>query len=372
MFKKIVNFIILTAVIMAFTIEAPVHKTSALNKSILQNKIIILDAGHGLGNTNTYAGYDEQAAMLKLAQKIKNILEAYGATVYMTRSGQNDVSLPVRAAMINKWALQAVRDSQEKANATQNEINEIDRLLSITQKIINSPETYAPVYMNYPFDYTYTQKITPEWQKIFEYQNNAAVRDNFLVISLHSDSSEKPVDTSIQGATVYYSSNNYEYNMNYYTGYSNEQRSYYFGEHLLNGIEKLGIRKRRTEPECFFIIREHNLPCVLVENGFHTNAQDRAKLSDDSFLEKLALVYADTVAGYFTEYENLPQSQILEKPEQHYISRSFTVYKEPSFTSDKVASFSPQTITIYATTENGWALISTHAGKYWAYIDKDF
>ena len=367
MFKRILKIFIAAINIIALAVifvSSPVIQAEASAENALHGKIVILDAGHGLGSSNIYAGYDEQVTMLKLANKIKRNLESYGITVYMTRPAQYNVHLSVRAAAINIWALQEVKKVRP------NDAGEIDRLIKIMQNIIDDYEKYAPVYMNYPFDYAFKRKIHTDLQKVFEYQDHPVIRDKFLVISLHSDATAQPIDTSINGATAFHISNNFKYNPrgSYYGNYSNEDRSRKFGNKLLDNIDKLGIRKREVRHSALFILREHNLPAVLIENGFHTNDHDRDKLSDDAFLDRLALVYADTISAYFTEISPLPEYQMLETPEQQHIATPFSIYRRPSFASEKITTYSPQTVIIRARTADGWALISTSHGRYWVYI----
>ena len=286
----------------------------------LHGRIVILDAGHGEENPNTYEGYFEHIAMLALAEKIKPILESRGAVVYMTRETDRDVELPVRTAMINKWALTTVRDlrraalsglSEADAAAKMlNEIAEIDALMEAVQSIMDDPKKNAAIYMNYPFDYRYSREIHPLWRKVFEYEDDVDIRTRFLVISLHSNATPLPINTSENGAEAYYITNDLVRNMYYYTGYSNIELNSYFAEQILDNIDALGIKKREASGYYYHILRENNLPCVLVENGFHTNAGDRAKLSDDAFLNELAMVYADTIWDYFIWLGPLRDAQL--------------------------------------------------------------
>ena len=292
MLKKTMCFII-AAVLTAALVIIPAEAADGE----LRGKTIILDAGHGLWNSNVYAGYDEQVAMLKLALKIKPILESHGATVLMTRPDEKNISVYARAAKVNIWALQAVK------NVKQSEADEIDRLIAIMQSIIDDPEKNAAIYMNYPFDYDFERKIHPDLKKVFEYENHAAIRDNFLMISLHSNATGTPINASVSGANAFYMSNSHDWMKNYYTAYSYEKYSTNFAQKALDNIDNLGIKKRATEPACYVVIREHNVPAVLIENGFHTNDADRAKLLDDNFLDKLAEAYANAVIAYFSEIE---------------------------------------------------------------------
>ena len=264
----------------------------------LEGRIIVLDAGHGYGNSPGFAGYEEHASMLTLSHYIKPLLEARGATVVLTRPTTADVSLPVRVATINHLSLEVLREARLEYNPAYN-THEIDRLIGIMQNIIRNYELYAPIYFNFPFDDTHTRVIHPDLERIFELQTDPVVRDVFLVISLHSNATPRPIDTTIHGADAYVITLEMARSRNYFLYYSNERRSRYFSSILLNNIHRLGIRRRGISGGNWFMIREHNLPGALVENGFHTNDHDRALLLCNEFLQRLAVAYEDAIVGYF-------------------------------------------------------------------------
>jgi N-acetylmuramoyl-L-alanine amidase len=283
----------------------------ALSSHVLRGKVIILDAGHGAETTNFYRGYDEQVAMLALAFKIKPLLEAHGATVHMTRSTPANVMLSVRAAMTNIWSLEALkRDMVQNAadfDGISEAISEIDRLINIMGLVITNPQFYESVFFNTPFSPSVS--IHPDLEKIFELQSDPVISDNFLFISLHSNATATPINTAVHGADVFHISNNHNRLTEYYTNYSHVEQSIAFGEIILNHIHNTGIHRQMVRPANFFVIREHNLPAVLVENGHHTNPADRAKLMDDEFLDELALAYLDAIYEFFSG-DNAPMSQI--------------------------------------------------------------
>ena len=291
--------------VIAILIIAVAAQVKAESYLPLQGRVIILDPGHGIGADNVYRGYSEQTQMLILARKIRTELEARGATVHMTRETGANVLLSVRTALMNKWSLEAIREARVaelleaplmRRQVLQNQINELDRLLSILRKIIRNPEVYAPVYMNTPFDMTLTRRIHPQWRRLFEIQNDPLIRYNFLAISLHSNASSS---SRIHGADVFFSTNCNPRNRNYFANYSHSDNMAFFGDILLDSIQTIGIARRSVTPYHFFMIRENNLPSVLVENGFHTNARDRANLLNRNFLSRLAVVYANTIEQYF-------------------------------------------------------------------------
>ena len=283
----------------------------------LYGRVIILDAGHSERHSPAYADYVEHVVMLQFALMLKPLLEAQGATVHLTRSTAEDVPLPVRVAMINMWALEALRaarildlpeDGSLECNAgecdcevctTINDVEEIDRLRGIMQNIMDHSSTYAGIYMNSP--YRPGRRIHPDLKRIFELQDNPEIGNRFLVISLHSNATGRPINTSINGASAYYISGAHRNTSNYYAGYTYSDQSYHFGDTLLNLISEVGFRNRGMHVGNFFMIREHNVPGVLVENGFHTNTRDRTNLQDSVFLESLAESYLDAITIYFEE-----------------------------------------------------------------------
>ena len=279
-------------------------------------RIVVLDPGHGYGNTNVFQGYDEQVRMLALAHKIRPLLEAEGITVLMTRDTEENVLLPVRAAKINLWALEFIQEMKRgelefaeeeyEAQILQYQIHELDRLIGILHKIIDDPETYAGVYFNFPFDNTHSRQIHPELQRIFEFQDNQRLREQFLMISLHSNAPPNPIDTSINGADAFFVSNNLRIR-SYFANYTSVNQSAYFAERIIENIDTIGIRRGRAFGTNFLILRETNVPAVLVENGYHTNPEDREKLLCDIFLADLAVVYRDTILAYFDNISEAPE-----------------------------------------------------------------
>jgi N-acetylmuramoyl-L-alanine amidase len=324
MFRKVIVFLIVIILLSSFKIPA-----LASSSGILSGKVIILDAGHGAETTNFFRGYDEQVAMLSLANRIKPLLEAHGATVHLTRSTPANVLLSARAAMANIWSLNALKTSMKKNTADINniygELYEIDRLISVMTKIIQNPQEYESVYFNTPF--STSESIHPDLERIFELQSDPFIADNFLFISLHSNATAIPIDVAANGADVFHMSNDNPRMMDYYINYSHVEQSAAFGEILLDHIHDTGINRQKVSSANFFVIREHNLPAVLVENGHHTNAADRAKLMNDEFLDILALAYLDAIIAFYYDI-NAPLTLVLREllhPSSIYVRQSFRI-----------------------------------------------
>ena len=277
----------------------------------LDGRVIILDAGHGIGARGggvVYsAGYVEHERMFLLAGLIQNELKSRGATVLMTRNCRMDVPLPVRPALMNRWSMEALladRISRLKLgyNSIQErfmltiEINRLIASLELLDRIIYNHEEYAPIYLNYPFDYNFSTQIHPSWRRILEFQSDPLIRYNWLAISLHSNASS---NIWAHGADVFFSANHNPRNVYYFDNYSHEDITAMFGGMLLSGLSRVGIRANGVRVHHFMLIRETNIPAVLAENGYHTNYYDRKLLQDDNFMRRLAVVYANTIEAYF-------------------------------------------------------------------------
>ncbi len=259
----------------------------------LTDRIVILDAGHG-DNYNVYAGYDEGKRMLELAELVKPLLEAEGATVYMTRTTSDNLELATRSAYANILSLEFLLELKEE-EAAEEEIAEIKNLLEILYLVKDEPEIFAPIYTNTPYDYSGQTDIHPKLQRVFELQNNEEIGNHFLFLSLHTNATPFPINNGAYGVEAYY----IDTQKPYYQGYSYADASYYFADMILTDLQALGFAKLKVIEDDMHVNREMNLPSVLVENGFHTNANDRAKLQDDAILERMSVIYKDAVVKYF-------------------------------------------------------------------------
>jgi len=68
---------------------------------------------------------------------------------------------------------------------------------------------------------------------------------------------------------------------------------------LDNVIIRTKARSRGVKQASFYVIRETKMPAVLLEGGFISNDQERSKLKNRQYLEKIAKGVADGVDRYF-------------------------------------------------------------------------
>ncbi len=290
----------------------------------LKGKTVILDAGHGIENSGGAEGYLESEFALAEVLFVKQNLENRGAVVYLTRSTENDVYTYARMSYANNLALDEVVKKYlaqlESGNAdAQKNLDEITGLQAELQTVIDD-HSRDTLYYNTP--YSMSSPIKDVLRRVFEYENTPEVYENMLFISIHSNADETG---TASGTTVYYMSNSFADSQNYYTNYSNEQRKINLATWLGEAVSEAGgFRNRGLALNDFYMIREHNIPGALIETAFHSNAEDRAKLADETCRKRIANAITFAVEDYFAYYKASetitpePTPEITEEPERFY------------------------------------------------------
>lgn len=107
-----------------------------------------------------------------------------------------------------------------------------------------------------------------------------------MFISIHANSS---VNTSPKGTETFYS----------VTSNENEKEDLVLATNINNQIVKNAkMNNRGVKRQDFKVIKGLTIPAVLVELGFVSNAEDRAKLLDDGYIE----IYAQSIYNGIVEY----------------------------------------------------------------------
>ena len=291
--------------ITAFLVTCTVTIGSA-SATDLTDKIIILDPGHGLGH-NTYEGYDEGEYMLDLAYEIKPLLEAQGATVYLTRMGDESTLLGYRVGLVYWLTLEAYMDTRLEALPTASdtekiqliaELEEAEYLMNVADRMMSDTLEYRSIYTNTPYDSSEDAQIHPDTARIFAIQAEEEIANQFLFISLHSNATGKPINTSKNGVDAFYMGSTAH--PEYYDTYTATEKNIQFSNLILDNLNKIGLASNEVQEELFYVNREMNIPSVLMENGFHTNIYDRELLQSEGFLQQMANAYTDSIVEYFS------------------------------------------------------------------------
>lgn len=128
--------------------------------------------------------------------------------------------------------------------------------------------------------------VMTRWKdEYIEKDERAAIanrRNADLFVSIHSDSAPS---SSAQGFTVYVA-----------TAASADA---YRAAHAINqAMEKTGMNNRGVREEDYRVLVQTDGPAVLIELGYLSNAQDAARLADDSFRDRLAQAIADGIQAF--------------------------------------------------------------------------
>lgn len=88
------------------------------NATPITNKVIVIDAGHGLPDSgaSSFDGTTEQAINLQIALKLQKIIEQSGAKVILTRSDENGIYSTDSSSIRNK----KVSDIKNRVNISNN------------------------------------------------------------------------------------------------------------------------------------------------------------------------------------------------------------------------------------------------------------
>ena len=92
---------------------------------------------------------------------------------------------------------------------------------------------------------------------------------------------------------------------------------------MLSRLGRIGpLHKRRVERAGFMVLKVPDIPSILVETGFITNALDERRLMDPAQRRAIAGAIAKGIAGYFEAHP--PAGTLLAK-RRHVIARGDTL-----------------------------------------------
>lgn len=137
----------------------------------------------------------------------------------------------------------------------------------------------------YPVMMTRTRDVFIPLKKRANIANNAK---SAVFLSLHFNSAK---NASAEGVEIYF----YEKAKN-----PRQSLSKKLAQSILSSmLFRTGATSRGIKSGNFLVIRETNMPAILIEGGFMTNQGEGKKLIDKKYQEKIALAIADGVDKYF-------------------------------------------------------------------------
>ena len=223
-----------------FDIENTIRPLLYPSRYLTQGKIttICLDPGHGGKDTgNRVSGFfwhNEKTYTLLLALELRDQLKRAGFNVILTRSKDTYVDLPVRPAIANKAGTDLFVSLH--FNATQTGKNEV-----------SGPETYC---------------ITP----------------------VGAASSNTQGEGADYGAT---------------TANRVEKRSLLFAYQIHKSIvQGLGVNDRSVRRARFAVLRDAQMPAILIEGGYMTNPTEGKRIYDAGYRKQMAAAIVRAIQNY--------------------------------------------------------------------------
>jgi N-acetylmuramoyl-L-alanine amidase len=222
-------------------------------------KKIVIDAGHGGKDPGAVGrkGLKEKDVVLDIAQRLKNILEADGFEVEMTRNSDNFVSLTRRAETSNKI--------------------KPDFFVSIHANAARSSSACG-------FEVYYLSDAMDDNARAVAAAENAVLEleDNFKL--KHSNDLDATVWDLL------------------YDEYRLESKE--MAASLCNSLQCDSIGKNRgVKSARFYVLKGVRAPSVLIEVGFISNTNEESRLRSSAFRQEIAEALAKGIISYRQRYE---------------------------------------------------------------------
>ncbi|MCM8760683.1 MAG: N-acetylmuramoyl-L-alanine amidase [Candidatus Omnitrophica bacterium] len=223
-------------------------------------RTVVLDTGHGgkdVGAVGRGLKLQEKDVALALSKRIKQILENSGIKVIMTRSDDTFIPLPKRADMANS----------------------------------SSADIFVSIHVN---------ASRSRLLRGFEcYYLSDATDDNARALAAFEDSSLKLSDSAEAEHSKHLDKTLWDMTLS-----ENRMESGELASYICSSVEEsLLLKNRGVRSARFYVLKNTNIPSVLVEAGYISNRADELKLKDPRFLDQLAEAIARGILRYKERYE---------------------------------------------------------------------
>ncbi|WP_243356028.1 N-acetylmuramoyl-L-alanine amidase [Bacillus litorisediminis] len=130
-------------------------------------------------------------------------------------------------------------------------------------------------------------RTTDSFLSLEERVNFTKSVDGEAFVSIHVNAASS---TAAKGTEVYYDTGSNE------NGTESRQLAYEIQKQI---VADANMYDRNIKDSGFYVIRNNDIPAVLVELGFLTNAEDRAKLTSDTYLQLYAKAIYEGLVEYY-------------------------------------------------------------------------
>ena len=236
-------------------VVANVEKPSS-PKRIDRDKIIVIDAGHGGKDPGAvgYKNYREKVVVYEISKELKNILNARGYRVYMTRDSDKYLKLSERTVFANK----------KKA----------DVFISIHANAVDKKNAHKAegieCYFLSPSRSKRAERVAAKENSADLSEMNKYGKDTFLnFLNSHKIVASNKLAIDLQRGMLGELNKNYK-------------------------VKDGGVREGP-----FWVLVGAQMPAVLVEVGFISHPAEAKRLVDPTYRKRLALGLANGVERYF-------------------------------------------------------------------------
>ena len=234
--------------------EPPAENPTALDPTALK-KVVVIDAGHGGKDPGAVSPYIyEKDVVLPVALKLKELLEAQGVEVIMTRDDDTFIPLPQRS-----------RHASPEVN------------LFISIHVNAEPNTSASGIETWVF--------------------GEPLRDDLIALAIEENGggsvgaarTQEALDAARNVTGEIIRQGQYGYSM---------QLAQMLQDELISAT---GANDRGVRPNAFSVLREARSPSILVELGFVSHPEEGPKLASESYQTSLAEALAAGVSNFLDQ-----------------------------------------------------------------------
>src|SRR5699024_2702803 len=173
---------------------------------------------------------------------------------------------------------------------------------NLLQEYINNPEHSSRTGI-YDFSNSTTKRINKKLKEVFEITKKL-YEGNTIFVSIHINSTDTDTITTASGVQAYYRPNNssiYTTYPNYYRNYNDNKRLKLTTSMLRNTSKNTNFKGNWSNPlvKDLSVLREQNLPSVLMEIGFINNPNDSKLLQEKQTRENAAKGMYYGIVEYF-------------------------------------------------------------------------
>lgn len=259
-----------------------------LTNGELSGLTVIVDAGHGGMETGAhYFGMAEKDINREVAQKLAKQLRRAGANVVMTRKEDETIRLYTRPSYANLLGLLSLYLDSETEDRV-----EMEPFLLELQDIITTNAAHVPsLYQKHPEE----NKIPPRLAKLMNWLHG---EERVILVAIHSNST-KDQSLGHRGTEIIIADNTLSIEYPGYDLFDETSRDALRNALKVSFQEAEVLPWRKSYVGDYAILRESNVPSVLIELGYLNHKEENQLLRSSEVQEDLANVIFDGIASWY-------------------------------------------------------------------------